>query len=417
MTIRAAALTDVGMEREQNEDALCLDNERGLYIVADGVGGSRAGEVASRISVELTYQLVSDAIDRPRAASDPRSRGAQIAAAMRHAVTAASEAVYTAGRTRDEYRGMACTVVMLHIEGNEAIAASVGDSRLYLVRDGELRLLTEDHTIVREMLLRGMLSPEQARDHQYRSVLSRSVGDRPTVDVDVLQLEILPGDRFLLCSDGLSDMLPDSELLDVLDAEPPERAVHTLVALANEAGGYDNITAIAVEVSEGTDSPDTVPLEQKVVLLGHVFLFRELSFQECVRLLRLLEERRFAAGDAITVEGEPGDTLFVVVSGECDVTQRGVHLTTIGAGGHFGEFGLIRDGERTATVTATSAVRALALSRQAFHRIMHEESRVAARLSWAFLQNMAERLVEVSRDFTRLSQELQPISAAERKLP
>ncbi len=235
MRLLAGAATDVGMVREGNEDGFLIDDRLQLFAVADGMGGHQAGEVASATALEALRASVATGT------------------ALEQAVTAANAAVFEKASADEALRGMGTTLTTLSIDpdGAELLVGHVGDSRAYLVRDGELRQITEDHSLVEELVREGRLTPEQADVHPQRSIITRALGIDAAVNVDLVPVEIQPGDRILLCSDGLTTMLRPSDIATVLRREPdPGRAADLLVDAANAAGGEDNITALVVEVED-----------------------------------------------------------------------------------------------------------------------------------------------------------------------
>ena len=235
MEFEVAAKTDVGKLRSKNEDAFHVDAERGLFIVADGLGGHLGGEVASRLAVE---EIVSYITERDRDDVDEHL--------LRNAVISANEKIYRRSREDLSLLGMGTTVVVAFIEKRTLWMAHVGDSRAYILSESGLALLTEDHTLLYEAMKQGATHEEHQIKHVYRGPLSRAVGVERSVTVDTREYEF--GDEgLLLCTDGLTDMLLDNEIEEVLrtDAAPPE-ACDSLIRMANEKGGIDNITVIVV---------------------------------------------------------------------------------------------------------------------------------------------------------------------------
>lgn len=237
----AAGVTDVGRVREGNEDGF-LDEARrlGVVAVADGMGGHRGGEVASATALESLRASIS--------AGQP----------LREAIMGANDAVLEKSVSDQQLYGMGTTLTAgtLGADGNLVIG-HVGDSRAYLLRDGELRQITNDHSLVEEMVRGGELTPEQAESHPQRSIITRALGIDPEVDVDVYPVRLRAGDRILLCSDGLTTMVRPDDIGEILTREPdPRRAAQVLVDAANDAGGEDNVTAVVVDVVED-DSTDT----------------------------------------------------------------------------------------------------------------------------------------------------------------
>ena len=239
MTVRAvvAAGTDIGHVREGNEDSFLA--EEPLFAVADGMGGHRGGEVASSLALETIERMFA------------RGEGELV-----EQVREANRAVFQRSTLDRAVAGMGTTLTAALLEGDHIRLAHVGDSRAYLVRDGRLRLLTEDHTLVHRMVLEGELTEAEAEVHPHRSILTRALGVDPDVEVDEITLEVRAGDRLLLCSDGLTGMLPEPRVEEILGAEAePQRAVDRLIREANDAGGVDNITAIVIALTETDTDP------------------------------------------------------------------------------------------------------------------------------------------------------------------
>lgn len=232
MRARVAAATDIGHVRDQNEDRYLVTDR--VFAVADGMGGHLGGEVAASLATEVLQRL------------SERGEGS-LAERLREA----NRVVFERSMLDRAVAGMGTTLTAAEIQGDRARLAHVGDSRAYLFRAGELTRLTEDHTLVQRMVDAGELTPAQAERHPHRNILTRVIGVEPDVRVDEKQVELQPGDRLLLCSDGLTTMLPDAAIARVLRDEPdPQTAVDRLVAEANAAGGIDNITIVLVDLIE-----------------------------------------------------------------------------------------------------------------------------------------------------------------------
>jgi serine/threonine protein phosphatase PrpC len=240
--------SDVGMIRTGNEDnwAAEANERRGVFIVADGMGGHAAGEVASEMAVQLVLRDL-----REIAEPDGPDAGQRIDTALRNA----NRKIHDRTITETDKQGMGTTVSSLIVTDRHFLIGQVGDSRVYLLRDGMLTQITKDHSYVQEQVDAGFLTPEQARYHPYSNVITRCVGASPEVEPDVYRGDVRLGDIFLVASDGLTGMVDDRRLATLLLARvTPERKVHSLIAEANGRGGLDNITAIVVEVV-GLDEP------------------------------------------------------------------------------------------------------------------------------------------------------------------
>lgn len=242
--VEREALSDVGRARERNEDSYYAGEF--VFAVADGLGGHNAGDVASRLAVEPIA-----AFDRA-AGSTPDDR---LADGLAKAVDDANRAVYQRAQNDAKVRGMGTTLTAVAIANGSAHLAHVGDSRCYLVRGGEISQLSSDHTLVARMVAEGKLTPEQAETHPQRSILTRALGAEPEIDVDTLEIQLLHGDRLILCSDGLSSVVDDGVILATLaDSKDLKEACKRLVDAANARGGPDNITVVVLEVT-GSGSP------------------------------------------------------------------------------------------------------------------------------------------------------------------
>ncbi len=238
----AAGLTDVGRTRTGNEDSLLI--EPPLYAVADGMGGHRAGEIASRVALDELFATAPGHLD---------------AKALGRAVRSANRAVIAAADKSRTRTGMGTTLTAAMIDGTHIAIAHVGDSRAYLMTGERLTRLTDDHSMVADLMRQGSLTEEEARFHPQRSVITRALGSDSSMVADVFEVDGSPGDRLLLCTDGLTGMLADERIAEILLAErQPERAVRTLVDAANRAGGYDNVTAIVVDLTS-TSASDYEP--------------------------------------------------------------------------------------------------------------------------------------------------------------
>ena len=234
-----------------NEDAFILDNDLGLYVVADGMGGHAAGEVASQEAVETVLGMVRrgySAVERFEAEGPTQETVRGVQRLLESAVQAATYMVFAIAENDPDQKGMGTTVSALLLMDTHAVVAQVGDSRIYLVREGAVYQLTEDHTLVAWQVKQGIISEAEAELSPHKNVITRAVGSRDYVQVDTQTVEIGPGDRFLLCSDGLHGYLQDEEIVPLLTLGP-DLAVSKLIDLANQRGGRDNITSVVVELS------------------------------------------------------------------------------------------------------------------------------------------------------------------------
>lgn len=251
--ITHGAASDIGLTRHHNEDRFYADPATGLFLVCDGMGGHRAGEVASSRTVALIPQHLAAATAAPTLPLLGPARPEWSAATNRlaSAVRLANHRVHHEAAHDPAYAGMGTTVVAAWLTGSMVSIAHVGDSRLYLIRDQAIQLLTRDHSLVQEQVRSGLLTDAQAMRATHRHVLTRAVGIHPLVDVELGEVPFLSGDLFLLCSDGLTaGVSADTILRVMLDRPDPQAAANRLIALSNDAGGSDNTTVVVVKVTQ-----------------------------------------------------------------------------------------------------------------------------------------------------------------------
>lgn len=250
----SAGLTDVGRKRNHNEDSFLIDADLQLYVVADGMGGHAGGGTASRIAVKTIddeMRAAKSSPDNPFL-SDAELQNSPLPDFLRSSVEKACLAIYRAAQDDPRLSGMGTTVISLCVRNDHALFAHVGDSRAYLIRNELIQQVSEDHSLVNEQIKAGMLTPEEAKHSRFKNIITRSVGFEEEVQVDVMGLVAKPGDRFILCSDGLANLVDDLEIRKLVLEGELKDAPRRLVDLANERGGDDNITCIIVEIVEDT---------------------------------------------------------------------------------------------------------------------------------------------------------------------
>jgi len=413
-SIRFFAATDVGKVRDHNEDNFLVDKKLSLFVVADGMGGHAAGEVASAIAVRTLHEelkrekeLIDDYLGGATGASKVTPK--DIVALLEHAVQRACSKIHEEAQADTQKRGMGTTLSALLVLGPKGFIAHVGDSRIYLMRGGRVQQVTEDHTVINELIKRGKLSREQIDKVAQKNAITRAVGVYERVEVDTLAIEVLPGDTFVLCSDGLTGYLSSPEELREHLAKDGDDAVKSLIDLANSRGGKDNITAIIVKLgAEGAlDEARAKRLALKRDVLAKMPLFGRLTERELLRVMQAVEVRVFEADQRVIKEGERGDELFIVLSGTVRVSRGDHVLTRLGAGEHFGEMALIRSVPRSATVHAEAgSAELIAIRRADFFEILRKEHELAVKMLWQFLGVLADRLDQTSGELRSAKQEL-----------
>jgi serine/threonine protein phosphatase PrpC/CRP-like cAMP-binding protein len=410
--IRFFAATDVGSVREHNEDNFLVDKKLSLFMVADGMGGHAAGEVASAIAVRTIHEeikrekeLLSDFLIGARGASQVTNK--DILALMEHAVHRACSRIHEEAQNDPQKRGMGTTLSALIILGTRGFIAHVGDSRIYLARGGGVQQVTEDHTVYNELVKRGKLTREQIEKVGHKNAITRAVGVYEQVDVDTLMIEVLPGDQFLLASDGLTGYLESTDELAPYVAKDGDSATKALVDLAKGRGGKDNITVVLVRLDgEVKDDERAKRLALKREVLGRMPLFARLSDRELLRVMQAVEVRSYDDQAVVIREGDKGDELFIVLSGKVSVSRGGETLTRLGAGEHFGEMALIRAVPRSASVSSDGGAELIVIRRTDFFELLRSEHEIAVKMLWQFLGVLADRLDQTSSELRHAKQEL-----------
>jgi PPM family protein phosphatase len=398
--LRVAGDTHVGKVRATNEDSLIVDPQRGLYVVLDGMGGANAGDIAS----QTARDAIRDFVTQRRLTMDPKSL---LEAAMQYG----SAAVFNAAQAVRERHGMGTTVVAcLVIDPARAVIAHVGDSRAYLLRHGRLQSLTRDHTIVEELVDRGVVAPEDAERHPYKNMLSRNLGARPETKVDCFELELQPGDRLLLCSDGLYGYASTEGMQYLLGSgDPPEIVARDLIDLALRGGGGDNISTIVIE------TPQPAPTTTQVVRTHGAIAW----WQKRARFLQVAKERGITK-NPICRGLPPDEALELVALSLCEAIfhdlekSTGVNVWTfaqnIGAGWfeRGGEWSAVRnlmDIVATSSRVVVEDIRAADAKLGFLLDVAVSRALVVAELALGGL--LAERLRQVDTNLIQLHSTLQ----------
>jgi serine/threonine protein phosphatase PrpC len=410
--IRFYAATDVGKVRKHNEDNFLVDKKLSLFIVADGMGGHAAGEIASAIAVRTVHEEVrreKELLDDYASAATGANKVTRkdIVALIEHAVQRACSKIHADALTDPNKRGMGTTLSVLLAVGDQGFIAHVGDSRIYLMRGGQVQQVTEDHTVLNELIKRGKLTREQIDKVQQKNAITRAVGVYERVEVDTLVLDLIPGDILVLASDGLHGYLETTEELKSALALEGGESVKALIDLANGRGGKDNITTVIVKVGEeGSGDPQLAKrLALKRDVLANMPLFARLTDRELLRVMQAVHVRECQDGEVVIREGDKGDELFIVLEGKVRVSRGDQTLTHLGRGEHVGEMALIRSVPRSASVTAVGPAELIAIRRSDFFEILRKEHEIAVKMLWQFLGVLADRLDHTSSELREMKRE------------
>lgn len=435
----AIAKTDPGLKRKDNQDYALIDAGLALYVVCDGMGGHAHGQVAS----ELAATVVRDAL----AQSLQKSSGTQSHAPvemLRRCVEQANERVHQESEAMPGASGMGTTLSALWIRGQRAFIAHVGDSRIYLIREAKPHQLTADHKFGAEMVRKGEWSAETAKRSPYSHVLSRAIGPAPVVQVDTFELELSPGDRFLLCSDGLGDYLTP----DILTAQAERKAsadklADELVALAKAGGGHDNITTVVVDVDEpesqgarvgavapsparptvrpaaGAAQPITSAFKAEV--LSKIPLFKFLTYAEIIKFLNVATTRAVTGGtyliggtDAAQISAQAqAQEMFVVVQGEVTILKGEQVVAHKREGELVGEMILLDGAPRSAEVRADKPTTLLVFSRAKVLQVLRSDPMLATKLLWSMNLILVQRLRNTTEDLVTARANLRALGSGD----
>ncbi len=391
---RAFAATHVGKVRSSNEDSHLVDEVLQLYVVCDGMGGHASGEVAS----ELASRKFREVLVEQRAVISAFARGEanrkDILKILVRAVEESCATVFQEGRRDPTHRGMGTTLVALLIAGSRGFMAHVGDSRLYLLRDDVVHQLSEDHSLINELLKRGRVSRDQVQQMHVKNAITRAVGIQENVEVDTLDFELVPGDQFLVCSDGLHGYLEDNELPKLFREFVQSNVAERLVEVANERGGKDNITAIVVSLPKDADTgaKKTRELALRLDTLHRVPVFRSLTYQELVSVLNVTRVRTVATGEMITPEGGESEDFNVILSGRVTLQSESAQLGTLFAGEHFGEQALIDRAPSVYAFVAAEETTLMSVRRRDFFELVRNDHDLAIKTLWGLLSVVGDRV-------------------------
>ncbi len=396
LKLRAWACSDAGKVRRHNQDAFLINPWLKLYAVADGMGGGSKGEVASGLACNAIQEAIGEVARLAEDMGDhPTDEDLEkLELWLELAVLRGCKEVYDAGNALAGESGrMGTTVDVVWSVGDVVITAHVGDSRIYRVQDGKAEVLTEDHTMIREKIKRGLLTEEEAETASGRSVITRALGVQARVQVDLGTLRVAPGDRFLLCSDGLYRDLGPETFGQILKSTHGATSAEILVSMANAKGGGDNITALVIEVVD-LDEESIQPhgFAPHIRALRACDLFSYCTWKELAQVADCCRVKELPPGGWVFKEGQPGRECFIIEEGQVEVLKDGEVRYTLGPGRMFGEMSFIDVPRRTASVRTSEPTRVLMLSRRDFLQLVRSDARLGSKVQWQMLRQLARIL-------------------------
>ncbi|MGB0648185.1 MAG: Stp1/IreP family PP2C-type Ser/Thr phosphatase [Bradymonadia bacterium] len=404
MTLDFWAATDVGRTRDHNEDNFLVARKLNLFVVADGMGGHAAGEVASNIAVHEAHRVISEhlgIIERFRRTGGDAEKES-VLELIEEAISTACATVFRLAQEDPSKKGMGTTLSLMLIVGNRGFIGHVGDSRIYLLRTGSVLQLTEDHSLINELIKRGKIRADEAGQMPFKNAVTRAVGVYEKVEVDAFDIDVLRGDEYLLCSDGLSGYLEeDDETLASLAQGEVKKIPDAYIRYANEQGGKDNITAIFVRVvaaqSEAKSELAAMPESDSGSLpylsaLRLEPLFSHCSYSDLRKLSVLVEEVKLKAGDVFCPAGGAIDGLVICQQGRLTVGD----VRAIEAGQSIGMEALLGSVVYANAITATEDTELLHLSGESLRAAMALDAHFGWRLLFSLGEQQSRQIRELS---------------------
>jgi serine/threonine protein phosphatase PrpC len=397
MEVQFWATTNTGRVRDHNEDNYLVDSDLNLFVVCDGMGGHAGGEVASAISVQAIHEVITerrDIIESLEREPSKRKHREALLKLLERAVTEASDRVYAAGQRDSERNGMGTTCSALLVLGGRGFVGHVGDSRIYRLRQGQVEQMTNDHSLLNEMIRQGRAKEGDSIPNQ--NAVTRAVGVRDSVDVDTSEIEITAGDLFLLCSDGLSGYIDDdAQLLALLEEDDLEACANACIQHALEGGGKDNITAILVDVA-GTGSSHQTRLDSRVAeRLASVPYFAHATPSELAQLARVAERHGFDAGATIIERDKSAEALCIIVGGSVGVVSDEAGVTVLEAGESFGAVSLFAGPVAGEAYEALEPTKLIVFRRAPFFEMLRQVPELSSKILFGLAASFAGQLQRV----------------------
>lgn len=386
MKFAAGGHTDSGRKRSYNEDAMIGDPDLGLYAVIDGMGGPPAGELAAATASNVVSMLIAEQRDRLAQMREKGAEAGDVIDLVASTMQTACRQVHKTVHMQHDGKG-AATMSLVLLAGRFAVIGHVGEGRVYLVRDGAVHRLTEDHVRM-----------QQLENGKSRKIVRRSLGVQDSVDVDTLVIELMPRDVLLLCTDGVSMYFTDEDIADCCRKVSYEHVPQQLINAANARGGSDNLTAIAVFV-ESVRMADVDPAQQ-IKVLKKIPLFKALDYRELLKICDVLRIVDYTHGQRILEDGETGSDLYILLKGKAVVSKLGQTLAELPTGAFFGEGSLLDDEPRGADVVAEGDVKAMVIRRTDLMAVFDADPALGVKALWSLARVLNTRLRKTSGELT-----------------
>ena len=401
MRIVAGGRTEVGSERDHNEDYLVLDPELSLYLVCDGMGGHAAGEIASEVAARAVCEYLAEHHGQIESFDESPQARAGLLRLVDESIQFASREVFRLATSENGRAGMGTTLTMVVVAQDFGVMGHVGDSRLYLRRAGRTDQLSEDHTYAAEAIKRNLMTPEEAHAGPYAHVVTRAVGVQYSARADTLLFDILPGDTLLLCTGGIHRNIADATRIGrFLDDDDVDKIPDQIFGAANTDG---DATALVLRAESGEgegevdrDQGRASEVNLRIDTLRRIVIFRHLDMREVCKVLNIVRAEQVEAGKVVISEDEGSDALYAILHGAVRVERAGQVVRVLTAGDHFGEMALFNKRPRSATVRAQTGCKLLVIERSRFNELLRTEPVLSVKLLWCFAQVLSLRLDDVT---------------------
>lgn len=398
MKLKIAGISEAGKFRKSNDDAYLIDEALGLTVVCDG-STSPFGQEASTLACQTVRQFVAKnfASIEKLLTSDRQTERAKALKFLESAVQLACSAVYKLAQDDPRKSGIYTTLDVILAAQGQVLIGHVGDGRVYLLRGGNLRKITTDHTYYTEMVKDQALTPEEAMKRPYSQILTRNLGQSPYVGVDVIQFEAVAEDFFLICTDGVSDHLPMNTTLTADNAAKPDLAAFakSLLATSEAQGSKDNLTAVVLRVEKGTESELKRPAQktnEKFEMVRSLQMFQYMTYNEVMKILSIVNLLELKPDAVVVEEGKKSDEMYIVLRGKVTISVANEFIAEGGRGEVIGEMGLFDNIARSATVKAKETTELMSLGRKDLFKLMREDRELAVKFCWGVIQELSQRI-------------------------
>ncbi|MCL2326201.1 MAG: cyclic nucleotide-binding domain-containing protein [Proteobacteria bacterium] len=378
---------------KESRDCWGIDPSGSFFVLAAGTGNEGGGALASRRACEgIIKALIPHREQIEHMAADTRPDARQmLVSALCGAMIRAEKDLFEIAEQTPRYKCMATTCDLVFLANGTAYICHIGDSRVYLLRGDTGRQLTVDHNVCEYLRAQGK-KEEELVYHSHKNRFTRALGMGGGAEIDTLQVSLRQGDRLVICTDGLHRHFQNAtHLAQLYRSVDPQRAAEFLVSNAIERGSSENVSVICVEITDPGVRRSALETDSRITALEQICFFRDLSYQEMLQVMPITFERTIEPGFVIIQEGDAGEELYILVEGECEVTNSGVKLATLEAGSSFGELSLIDRQPRSATVTAITMCRVLAIRASDFEKLTASGT-LAVKLLWNVVHELSEQL-------------------------